>query len=286
MTHDSTNPKNILLATDLSPRSDRALDRSFYLSEKWGAKLTLVHAIEFESYHKDIPSWRREMDRKDILRARLLDSFEDEGRPAPDILIEPGKPDVITLAAAHSTEADLIVTGIAQAEPLGRKILGNTVGVLVRKAPCPVLIVKKRLPRYRRVAVGLDMSDYSKKALYYALGNFPEIEKISLVHAVSIPLRGRASDPHSYAKGLCDDARIQYEAYLDTILDAEQRARVELVIDEGGYPGWLMAKYADDCDIDLFVIGTHGESGIIGALLGRVATGILEAVPCDTLIVR
>lgn len=282
----ASSVNHILLATDLGPRSDRALDRSFYLAHEWGARLTLAHAVEFDNEHKDVPSWRRGPDKATILKDRLVACFEEEGRTVPQIVIETGKPDRVTLDTAKSVNADLIVTGVAKVEPLGRKVLGDTVATLVRKADCSVLTVKKRLPRgYRRIAVGLDMSDFSKKALLFALENFPEA-KISAVHAVSIPLRGRAGDPETYAKALCDEARTECGRYLDDNLSAEQRARIDLVVDEGGSPGWLMAVYADDTDTDLVVIGTHGAGGLLDVLLGSAAIGILEAVPCDVLVVR
>lgn len=278
--------KTLLLATDLGPRSDRALERAFHLAHEWGASLTLVHAVEFESGQKDVPSWRRGPAKTDLLKTRLAAGFREEGRTVPDIVIAAGKPEILTLGTAREIKADMIVTGIAHVEPLGRKVLGNTVGTLVRKAECSVLTVKKRLPRgYRRVAVGVDMSDFSKKALVFALENFPDA-KIAAVHAVSVPMRGRAGDPETYAQALCDEARKECEAYLSDVLSADQRARVKLVVDEGANPGWLMAGYADDTDTDLVVVGTHGAGGLLDVLLGSAATGILEAVPCDVLVVR
>lgn len=202
------------------------------------------------------------------------------------MVVEAGKPEVVTLAVAGRVKADLIVTGIAHTEPLGRKMLGNTVATLVRKAGCSVLTVKKRLPHgYRRIAVGLDMSDFSKKALLFTLDNFPEAA-ISAVHVVSVPMRSRVDDPETYAATLSVQARAECEAYLDDILSPAQRARIDLVVDEGSAPGWLMADYVDDMDMDLVAIGTHGAGGLLDSLLGSAATGILEAVSCDVVVVR
>jgi len=38
-------PKAILLATDLSARCDRALDRAALLASEWQAQLIIVHAL-------------------------------------------------------------------------------------------------------------------------------------------------------------------------------------------------------------------------------------------------
>src|SRR3546814_7254277 len=65
----SNPPHSILLATDLSHRCDRALDRAVQLAQQWSARLLVVHAVEKEvdesySLHSiyDVPSWRRPAD--------------------------------------------------------------------------------------------------------------------------------------------------------------------------------------------------------------------------------
>lgn len=45
MTRDSIPPKKIMLATDLSSRGDRALDRAIQLAKSWKAELLIVHAL-------------------------------------------------------------------------------------------------------------------------------------------------------------------------------------------------------------------------------------------------
>jgi nucleotide-binding universal stress UspA family protein len=37
---------------------------------------------------------------------------------------------------------------------------------------------------------------------------------------------------------------------------------------------------------DLLVVGTHGRTGVAGAVLGSVATGLLSDPPCDVLAVK
>ena len=62
-------PKKILLATDLSARSDRALDRAVQLARQWNSILIVVHALEkpplnppWWSQLEETPSWRRPPD--------------------------------------------------------------------------------------------------------------------------------------------------------------------------------------------------------------------------------
>jgi hypothetical protein len=52
-------PKKILLATDLSCRCDRAMDRAVALATEWQAQLVVLHVLQEPAPVTDLPSWRR-----------------------------------------------------------------------------------------------------------------------------------------------------------------------------------------------------------------------------------
>lgn len=52
-----------------------------------------------------------------------------------------------------------------------------------------------------------------------------------------------------------------------------------------GAPYAEIVEYAKEAGIDLIVIGTHGRSGILHALLGSVAEKIVRKSPCPVLTV-
>lgn len=64
--------KTIIVATDLSARSDRAVDRAVLLAQIWRARLILLHAIEPGSYLETHPERDTE-----ALSAVLPDSSPD-----------------------------------------------------------------------------------------------------------------------------------------------------------------------------------------------------------------
>jgi nucleotide-binding universal stress UspA family protein len=53
-----------------------------------------------------------------------------------------------------------------------------------------------------------------------------------------------------------------------------------------GSPADEIARYADVCDADLIIMGTHGRSGIAHAVMGSVAEHVLRVAPCPVLMVR
>jgi nucleotide-binding universal stress UspA family protein len=53
-----------------------------------------------------------------------------------------------------------------------------------------------------------------------------------------------------------------------------------------GTPADEIVRYADFCDVDLIIMGTHGRSGLAHALMGSVAEQVVRAAPCPVLLVR
>jgi nucleotide-binding universal stress UspA family protein len=70
-------PRRIILATDLSARCDRALDRAAALASAWQAELIALHAREpVEDFYalsqeRRLPSWRRPADATRIAEDQL-----------------------------------------------------------------------------------------------------------------------------------------------------------------------------------------------------------------------
>jgi nucleotide-binding universal stress UspA family protein len=53
-----------------------------------------------------------------------------------------------------------------------------------------------------------------------------------------------------------------------------------------GHPADEIVRAADELDIDLVVVGSHGLTGIKRYLLGSVSSRVLEYAPCSVLIVK
>jgi nucleotide-binding universal stress UspA family protein len=53
-----------------------------------------------------------------------------------------------------------------------------------------------------------------------------------------------------------------------------------------GTPAEEIVRYADFCDVDLIIMGTHGRTGLAHALMGSVAEQVVRVAPCPVLLVR
>jgi len=284
-------PTKILLATDLSARCDRALDRAAGLAAAWQADLIAVHALEqtddfyTRELERRLPSWRRSPDAVRIAEAQLR---HDMVQAAPNVMavVEKGEPTEIILRVANDRGCDLIVTGIARDETLGRFGLGATVDRLLRRSGVPLLIVKQRARKpYGNILVATDLSDCSRYALQVAAAFFPE-QRLDIFHAYDAPLAGMTGDPAGYQDQHRQVAARDCAAFLAGADIPEQQRRNVGIVVEHGRPSELIHPYVRDRHVDLVVLGTHGRGALLDLLLGSTAREILASLPCDALIVR
>jgi universal stress protein A len=152
--------KRIVVATDFSDASTRALDYADDLAHRLGATLYIVHVVQnplyqpwsAEAYVMDIgdivEDWTRQA--QDQL-ARLVATC----RTRPIVACRTGRPVPEIIAFAEETEADLLVLGTHGHGALAQVVLGSVAERVVRHAPCPVLTVRARhAPGAEPVAVG------------------------------------------------------------------------------------------------------------------------------------
>jgi len=283
-------PRKILLATDLSCRCDRALDRAVSLARQWDARLLVVHVLEssgnrLESRRlRDLPSWRRPPDRVRLVEEQIRRDMREELENVA-VRVEEGDPAIVVDEVARAEQCDVIVTGVARDETLGRFFLGSTVDQLLRRSPIPVLVVKNRTRRpYRKVVAATDFSDPSRHALEAAARLFPQAE-LSLFHGFEVPFAGFL-ERERYEQALMGIKQETCARFLDdSAIPAEKKKRITVLF-EYGVPDILLKDYVISKDVDVVAIGTHGRSGVFEALIGSMAKRILEYVPSDILVVR
>lgn len=283
-------PKKILLATDLSSRSDRALDRATQLAQQWNAALVVVHALDDQKNVRwspaleDLPSWRRPPDPALAVEAQIRRDVREAIEDLRIVVAEGDAPDVILDVAARE-QTDLIVIGAARDHGLGRVFLGRTVEHLIRKAPTSVLIVKTRpAGAYRHILVGTDFTAEARCGLEIAARYFPQ-SLFAVMHAFDMPYRALlGSSPLSR-----DFSAMEHEEINAFVKAADMpddvRARVVTLI-EHGPPEAMIRNYVVERNADLTVIGTLGRSMMFHLLVGGHAPKIVDATPSDILVVR
>lgn len=282
-------PTRILLATDLSARGDRALDRSAQLARQWGAELVIVHALDrrmevLPDLAYPVPSWRRSPHPELTIQKQIRRDLREEVEYLK-IQIEEGDPARVILDTAAREGCEMVVVGMAHDDITGRMPLGSTVEHLVRKSPLSVLVVKNR-PNgpYRNILVGTDFTEESRYGLEIAAGSFPE-SRFALMHAFEMPYRALLSDTTLSQEFAAMERATIAEFLRDSALPAQVRDGIKTMI-EHGPPGLMLRRYVEEQHADLTVIGAYGRGFLFHLLMGGNTPRIVDAVPSDVLLVR
>ena len=144
--------KNILVPTDFSEHSERAAAYAVELARQYGSnEIHCIHVSDIpadllatSAYYMTGPSEQfveqvRDEGRKG-LDAFVKKNFKDV--PVKAVFLE-GRPFVEIIRYARENEIDLIVISTHGRSALKHALFGSVAEKVVRKAPCPVLVVKQ-----------------------------------------------------------------------------------------------------------------------------------------------
>jgi nucleotide-binding universal stress UspA family protein len=141
----------------------------------------------------------------------------------------------------------------------------------------------------KRILVPIDFSEYSKKALRYAVAfarNFQsEIVLVYVVEPVVYPADfsfGQVAVP-SMERELFERGEEQLRKLIETEIRGELPARSMV---RSGKPFVEIIRAAAEEDVDLVIIATHGHGGIEHVLFGSTAEKVVRKAPCPVLTVR
>ncbi|MDA8075527.1 MAG: universal stress protein [Actinomycetota bacterium] len=136
----------------------------------------------------------------------------------------------------------------------------------------------------RRIIVGIDGSEGSRRALRWAIGEAERSD--ALIEAVTVwqsPFAfGGTFGVHVDERNIEEAARKRLAATIADTADDSSAVRIEQVVAEGD-PAWVLCHRASGAD--LLVVGSVGHSPFAGAALGSVSTRCGQCSPCPVVIV-
>lgn len=278
--------KNILVATDLSARADRAVLRSLKLAKAYNAKLTILHIVDEDSpelLHSELIS----------LAKKEIFSLVKGKTQKIDYKIETvvGIPHVKILQEAHKIKADLIVLGLHRHTNKDSSMVGKVIERVVKNSLKPVLVVKDRSEaEYKKILVAVDFNSHSKNSLKSALRLFLNAN-FTLLHSYYMPILGGMAVS---ASSLEDEYKESSEKEINLLVkevtgDLEKSLKKKLShkIKNKLVKGLIIEvinKEVVYSKPQVLVVGTHGRSGLSKMLSLNVAETFLMDPPCDMLV--
>ena len=201
------------------------------------------------------------------------------------------------LVEAERRRAGVIVVGSRGLGYARRLMLGSVSRGVVRRATCPVLVVKGRRRRIKRLVLATDGSLNARRALNFLLARFvpPAGSRVNVVrvlepvlpHTRNLLPAGIRSAVLASAASLnakrTRQARREVAAAAVQLKRAGWRARG--VVREGVPLAELLREVVAS-RADLLVIGARGTGGLARLLLGSVAEGALDGSPVPVLLVK
>ncbi len=143
----SVSGMKVLCATDFSEEAARAAHTAALLARAFGDTLVLVHVIEATFFYPpdpvtlvvDIVKTQRTLAAQGL--KDLAEELSKLGVPVETQLAE-GSPDLVVVDVAKELGARLIAVGSRGRGAIERHLVGSTAERMVRRASCPVLVVR------------------------------------------------------------------------------------------------------------------------------------------------
>lgn len=140
---DRLSVARLLVATDFSSSSKAALRIAIVLATRLNARGVLVHAAEPSGSLESEPLRVDELSRKrSTQRLQKMISASRADEVITGKVVITGNPVGVILDRATHEKADLVVVGTHGRQGIKRLMLGSVAEAVIRKAPCPVLVVK------------------------------------------------------------------------------------------------------------------------------------------------
>jgi nucleotide-binding universal stress UspA family protein len=292
-------PRVLLAGIDAGRLADHALDAALDLERVLGARLVLLHAVGTAALDWELVEDPRDSARNtgvlqhatrlmtEHVRARLRRRGED-GRRAEELLrVVLGPPARVLLEAARELDADLILLGTH--ERRGWIDFGSTVRAVLAHAPKAVWLQRMPVAPIRAVLCPVDLSHESLLALGHALA-------LARIHGARVQVL-HVFQPSRYLLSTWPEYPDFGAPFALEELRRAQRAEFARVLagfDWQGVPHELryLEGEPQECILDvahahdLVVLGTHGRTGLAGALLGNVAYGVMRRCDKPVLAIR
>lgn len=275
---------SILVATDLTERTQAAVSRAAQLTRANGGEWTLLQVV---------PEGTNSQETNRIISAaqdRLQeygDKVSEQAGVQPQCWVMSGQPSATIIKGAEMLGATLVVLGAHGKSGIKEFFLGTTVQRIIRATSVPVLRVGEDVQGpYQRVLAAYDLGPVSIGAIHEAnrLGML-DLDNFDIAYAAELmPIGGMAEvvPDAQVIDSLVAEAKSKVEHSLSKANFKVPQERIHVL---DGDPNQVLNNVLDKTGSDLLVVGTHGRTGVMRLVMGSVASALLAGLKVDVLVV-
>ena len=294
--------QRILHPTDFSDLAEEALAYALDLAVRTGATLYILHIVDGrDDYHAETHLPASDEEALLIrLRERVneqLGALSSEARAGLELVYELAEgrhaaPAIVEHAGRR--KIDLIVLGTHGRRGLRHLLLGSVAEEVLRRAPCPALIVHSQDDKpaaVRHIMVPVDFSDHASVALKQAKHLAALFEaRLTVLYVAEehlVPFFSDTGIPTFTVMKIDPDIVAKAgEAHqqLDARIEGPDVPTTYAV--RRGQPPTEVIECAREEQADFIVIATRGLSGVRRGMIGSVTERVVRIAPCPVWAVH
>ncbi len=290
-------PRHILLPLDGSDFAEQAIPAATRLAQVFGARVTLASVIPTRGPQRARLLSRLEPHLKGRNRQandyleQISEQLSEKGLTV-DTVVDFGSVAETINDLISKRGIDLVIISSHGHGGLRRWMMGSVANRLVQNVTQPVLIIRPRqgeappVPQFLKLLVTLDGSNFAERVLPYARASSRLESEVLLLTVPQVP------EAHQYGalveeiQKLREQAELQAHQYLEQVAESLRKHGVQArVIVKGARPAETIVSVAEEEQVDVVMLATHGRGGLDRLFVGSVADKVVQQAPCPVFLV-
>ena len=299
--------QNILVVIDPTTNEQKALKRAIDLAvsiNTSGGKVNVSAFLSIFDFSYEMTTILSS-DERDVMRQSVindkqlwLDDLISDLNPTIEInsqVVWHNRPFEAIVERVIQENYDLVIKGTHQHDKLKSVVFTPTDWHILRKCPCPVLLVKEhKWPSNGNILAAVNIS--SDEAEHHSLNIKIIKEAKQLAHLIQGNVHLVNSFPGTPVNIAIEIPEFNSTEYNDIMRKHHEQAmmahanKFDISVAnthvEEGLPETVIAQVAIKIDAELVILGTVGRTGISAALIGNTAEHVIDQLNCDVLALK
>ena len=259
----------------------QAISVSLALAQVSGAEICFFYAIDVDAAAERMIEEQADsdwsiLDQAEKVLGKIIALANEKGITATSRVVI-GRSWQKIIQEVQGRGHDLVIVGTRDPGLLKRILMGTTAMRLLRRCPCPVLVVKPGKEILKSVLVAHDMSPVGALATELA-GSIAELTRAELHVLHSLKHAQYEDVPLEFSRPQVSEVELRIEASL-----LGREANVHLTDED---PSQAILDAIDKYKADILVMGTIARAGFSELFIGNTAERILPLLSCSVLAVK